>query len=472
MNRQRHKKNTQIAPGFSNFLYLHPPKPVMRKFYFIFFVVNLLLSFWFVDTWNNGNTTSRALPVVTFFEQGTLGIDKYHELTPDKAHINGKYYTDKAPLPTLVAIPFYGLIKKLGWVNEGNDHKPGPEIYILGSFLFSSLIFAFILLLTLRRIIDKNPSVSSIALVMLPFYGSMIFVYSGTFYAHLFASFLILMAYLCIGKKQFFLAGLFSGLAFLSEYTIALFFPVWAMQIWIQEKSFYKGFRFGLGTVPAIVFIGIYNFIFTGSPFEMLYKYHTFAFLHENYGFTVPSFSSLWGLTFSNYKGLFFYVPFLALSLFVIFKHASFKKISQHYLTWISMIFFLFIASYIAWWGGWCYGPRLLFPVAVLLVHEGIVQLAGRRFSKTVFLTLTFFGLAGAFLAKITIVYSIPSESQNPFIDTIFPNIIQQNFNPNNLGTMIFGIQPLVSGILWLMLFIASVAILGKMYRKNIISGR
>lgn len=440
----------------------------MKKFYILFFLINLLLSSWFLDTWNNANTTSRALPVVSWFEEGTLRIDKHHELTPDKAKINGHYYTDKAPLPTLIVIPFYGLINKLGWVEETEKNGPGMEVYILGGILCGSLIFSMILLFALQKIRKRNPSLSPVILVMMPFYGSFIFVYSGTFYAHLMSSMLILAGYLLIRKKQFVWAGVFSGLAFLSEYTLALFFPVWALQIWIQEKSFFKGFLFGLGTLPAIVFIGIYNYIFTGSPFEMLYKYHTFQFLHENYGFRFPSIESIWGLTFSNFKGLFFYTPFLIFFFVVMIRKFSWQKFSRHYLTWISLGFFLVIASYDVWWGGWCYGPRLLFPVAVLLVFEGIFRLSEIRISKALFWILTGLGLAGAFLAKITVVYSIPSEAANPFFDTIFPNIRLLNFNPNNLWTMIFGMNPLIAGILWLGTFVFSIIMLNRLHKKII----
>jgi len=438
----------------------------MKKFYAAFFFVNLLLSFYFVDTWNNANTTSRALPIIAYFEQGNFQIDKYHELTQDKAHIKEHYYTDKAPLPTLVTLPLYGLIKKLGWVNTADGKLLGPEVYILGSLICSSLIFSLILLISLKNVIKQKPSIQAVFLVMMPFYGSFIFVYSGTFYAHIMSAFFVLLGYLMIKRRKFFWAGIFTGLAFLSEYTVALFFPVWALQIWIQQKSIFKGFQFGLGTLPAIFFIGIYNYIFTGSPFEMLYKYHTYEFLHENYGFVLPSFTSIWGLTISNYKGLFFYAPILLLSLFHIFKSTSLRRLTRHYLTWISIVFFIFIASYNVWWGGWCYGPRLLFPIAVLLVFEGIVQLSKTNFSKQVFWILTSFGLLGAFLAKITVIYSIPSEATNPFFDTIFPNIKLANFNPNNLGSMILGINPLLSAFFWLILFFISGILLNKYYLK------
>lgn len=425
----------------------------MRKFYIVFFLVNLLLSFWYIDTWNNANTTSRALPVVAFFEEGHFRIDKYHEMTMDKAHIDGHYYTDKPPLPSMLVLPFYGILKELDVIKPPGDGNPGKGIYILGSFLCGSLVFSLILLMAFIRISRSKPSVSPVVLAMMPFYGSFVYVYSGTFYAHLLSGLFILLGYHFIRKKQYLISGLFSGLAFLSEYTVALFFPVWAIQIWIQERSFFKGFLFGAGTIPSIIFIAFYNYVFTGSAFEMLYKYDMYSFLHENYGFVLPSLLSFWGLTFSNFKGIFFYVPFLILALTIIFKNIPLKKFRSHYLTYISVLFFVFIASYQAWWGGWTYGPRLLFPLAVLLLYEGIYQLSKFPFSRIAFWILTVFGLAGAVLAKLTVVYSIPSESINPFLDTIFPNLVSGHFNPNNLATMIFGLNPLLAGLLWVLLF-------------------
>jgi hypothetical protein len=439
----------------------------MRKFYIVFFIVNLFLSYFYVDIWTtNSNTASRALPIISFFENGTLQIDKYQEPINDKAHINGHYYTDKAPLPTFIVLPFFGLLKAVGLVKEVDGSLFGTEVFMLGSFITGSLPFVLFMLLAFFAIAKKEPSVSQVFLVMMPFYGSFIFVFAGTYFAHIMSAFLLLVAYLFLKDKKYILAGLFSGLAFLSEYTIALVFPIWALQVWIREKSFYKGFLFGLGTMPSIIFILIYNYIFTGSPFEMLYKYHTFQDLHTNYGFNLPSLESIWGLTFSDYKGLFFYTPFLFLAFAGISKKYNFKAFAGHYLFYVSIVYFLVVAAYFGWWGGWTYGPRLLFPVAVLLVYEGIVKISDYKFSAAFFWVLTIFGLAGAFLAKITVVYSIPTDSLHPFQQTIFPAIKAGSFNPNNLATIIFGINPALAAIIWIVGLAAGIFLLNSLYQR------
>jgi hypothetical protein len=199
----------------------------------------------------------------------------------------------------------------------------------------------------------------------------------------------------------------------------------------------------------------------------MLYKYHTFADLHTNYGFTVPSPESIWGLSFSDYKGLFFYTPFLFLAFASISKNYNFRAFAGHYLFYVSVVYFLVVASYFGWWGGWTYGPRLLFPVAVLLVYEGIVKISDYKFSAAFFWILTVFGLAGAFLAKITVVYSVPTDSLHPFSQTIFPAIKAGSFNPNNLATIIFGINPALAAIIWIVGFGVSIYFLSSFFKGS-----
>ena len=129
----------------------------MRKFYIVFFIVNLFLSYFYVDIWTtNSNTASRALPIISFFENGTLQIDKYQEPINDKAHINGHYYTDKAPLPTFVVLPFFGFLKVVGLVKEVDGSLFGTEVFMLGSFICGSLPFVLFMLLALFAIRKKK----------------------------------------------------------------------------------------------------------------------------------------------------------------------------------------------------------------------------------------------------------------------------------------------------------------------------
>jgi hypothetical protein len=48
----------------------------------------------------------------------------------------------------------------------------------------------------------------------------------------------------------------------------------------------------------------------------------------------------------------------------------------------------------------------------------------------------------------------------------IFKNIQDGNYNPNNLLTLIFNAPPIVSALIWALLFVFSVVFLTKWYKK------
>ena len=56
------------------------------------------------DGWNQGARLSELHALVL---KGTLSIDAYHEMTGDKALIDGHYYSEKAPGIVLVAMPTF-----------------------------------------------------------------------------------------------------------------------------------------------------------------------------------------------------------------------------------------------------------------------------------------------------------------------------------------------------------------------------
>ena len=155
----------------------------MRSFILIFILVNLLICCFYIDVDRNDNTASRAYLVISYYETGSFAIDKYQQNIMDKSCIKNHYYSDKAPLPALIVLPFYTLLKKLN-INKV-IHSDFKLCLIIGDILCGVLPFVIIILLTFLNIYKVKSSVSAVFLRMSPFYASFLYIYSGTFFAHL-----------------------------------------------------------------------------------------------------------------------------------------------------------------------------------------------------------------------------------------------------------------------------------------------
>jgi hypothetical protein len=471
----------------------------------VFLIVNLFLSSYFIDAWLTPNAASRALPVLTLYEEKTLIIDKYHNFTGDKAFVNNHYYSDKAPFSTFLVYPFYAMYKFFSSVPDSVDNINKYPIYVwepvgiqdgrtflfpkanvpllLGSFLSGSVPFAILVTVIFFSVWKVPSAVSPVLLTMLPVYGTFLFALSGVYYGHLLSGLFLLLAYILLkSDRQYFLAGLLIGLAFITEYTTAIAGPVWLLLIFYKTRSIKKCIWFCVGALPFVVFVLYYNTITTGEPFDFLYNHAAltaFKEMHENLGFRLPKMEALWGLLFSTYRGLFFYAPILLLMIFYFAKKAfeqKLKVIINNYLFLFCIVYLLVNASYYMWWGGWSFGPRHLTPVIMILLYEGTLYLSKIKFPKFVFFILCTAGIFLAWSAKATRIYMMPDDPtrfSNPLKSLIIPDFAQGKFNANSLPTLLFDIRPQTSVYLWLILFGITACLIDQWYknllRKNII---
>lgn len=466
----------------------------------IFFLVNIILSSYFIDIWPTPNCVSRSLPVLTFSENQTLKIDKYADLTIDKSKVGERFYSDKAPLPTLCLIPLYELIKWFGLDQVSDDTGKKYPVYIgyhigiedfrdhtivqlipiliTGSLIFGSLPFALIVLMSFTALHKTKPSLSPVLLSMLAWYGSFIFVFSGTFFNHVLAGFLLLLSFIFLRDNRYLLSGIVLGLGFLSEYTVIAAAPFWFLCIWIKEKKVNKPLVFALGATPSILFIALYNWLITGSPWKMLNAYHAseaFQELHHHYGFSLPSLKAIWGLSFSGWMGLFNFVPVFyciafCIILMLITKKKIFLPLETKFLVLFGITFFLMISSFFTWWGGWSYGPRYLIVLAVLLLYEGMLVISQNRIHKLFFLVTALWGIAGAWIAKATVTYLVPFPADNsffnPFLHILLPDLFAGRLNANNALTALFDVSPQTGVYGWLILYIISLIGLNMLYKR------
>lgn len=459
-------------------------KYAKKGFYWLFGLGLLFFSLFYVDIWHTPNPISRALPVLTYYETSTLEISRYEEISLDKSKIGDRYYSDKAPLPSLLTLPIYQLSASLGqdkWDYQQKPFNGAPVWYkrlsyiiFLGSVLCSSVPFALLAFFAFqfaRQNFNWKPT-----LVILSIFGTYLFIYSGTYFNHLISGlFLALAVYFISKPKQVWLSGVLCACAFLSEYTLGLFAALLPLFLLKRQEKWKLIFFFGLGFLPALIIYAWYNYSLSGNPFTFVFyytDYETFSKgIKQNYGFGFPSLESLYGLLLSPYMGfLWFFAPF-AFFLVYWFKNGVKKHLTDPVLV-NSLALFALISAYFIWWGGYSWGPRYLIPMACILALHSAILWENKGFRKIGLLVLSISFLLH-FAAKATVLFLIPDRLSNqgeasfPFTEVVVEAIKAGNYNSNNLFSWWFDLYPKYSAICFLILFLAWLLSVEKLYRAG-----
>lgn len=419
----------------------------------VFFLVNLFLTAFYLDPWFNPNSVTRALTVQSLVNEGNFQIDAEHERTIDKSLIDGHWYSEKAPFPAMLVAPFFKTVKLFIGEPDNTDAEI-RSILILSSFLCAALPFAILVTLLFIQLKQIIPHDQAVLWSLLPFYGSFVFVFAGSFFSHVFTGSLLLFSYLLLKKEHsLFLAGTLAGGAFLSEYPTAIIVGLWGVLLLYRTRSFKNFILYSAGVLPFIVFLLIYNYRITGSPFTMLYAY--VELMPEGYGLGLPDPVVAFRLLFGQYRGLLFYMPVLALVLFYLIKNKVYQNrgFFTHYMVVPFTAYFLVFSSYQDWWGGWSYGPRQLIPIAIPIAFEGMRYLSKQIINRKLFWGVTGFGLLCAFLAKTTILYNLPTDYQYPMIEVVWSKLMNGTFNDGNLLSILFGAKAYWANSFWIVLF-------------------
>lgn len=439
----------------------------------LFFLCTLLLCSWHLDRGLNANTVSRAAMVAAVVEHGTLRIDAYHELTGDKALIDGHYYSDKAPLPALLMIPVYAPLVALGVLGPGEHGLMTDKLLMLGGFLCGSVPLALIITLCWLRIRSNATAFSPALLAALPFLGSFLFVYSGSFNAHLLGALFLLLAFIALERERHFVAGALCGCAVLCEYPLVLFPLAWVVWIFFtaadRRAAFQRVLRFALGGLPLLVLMLAYNVLLTGDPLSVGYQHEAnYTFMHDSFGMAHPTLASMWGLTFSPYRGLFVYMPVMllvVLALVLALRTRGFRTNAE--ILTPCLLSFLLIASYGMWWGGWAIGPRHLSAAAVLLAYRGLSLVAEHRWMRWPFAALNVVGVGIAFIAKNTVWYSFPTEVKRPIEGILIPKLRDGAWTDMQMPVS-FGMSPQSSTLAFVFVTLLVLVVMHRLDRSPI----
>ena len=435
------------------------------RHHILFFGIVLFLSSWHLFDGGNDNVTSRAAMVASIVEHGTLNIDAYAEQAGDKAFINGHFYSEKAPLPALIVVPFWWVMHHFS--TSTTDGTLDPALVRLGGFLIGSVPFALIVTLVWLSLQGKtrNARLPIALAAVLPFFGSFLFIQSGAFFGHLMGAAFLLLAYRALERGNALACGLFSGAAVLCEFTVALFPLCWALLVLVRRD--YRAFgRLALGGLPAGVLLATYNTAVSGTPFTIGYTNQVgYDFMHEAAGFGLPDMEHLWYITLSDYRGLFLYSPVLIAAVIALFAQREAPRWWSDPVILPAILSILAISGFGGWWGGWTYGPRYLTAVAVLLFYRSMPSLLRWTWSRWTFIPLAIFGLFCAFAAKDTVGFSLPTEFMHPLVEVILPAIGASHSDIQ--WPILFGIPAQWCSLLFLLFFVTGMWALWHLERRG-----
>lgn len=434
--------------------------PPPTKHILLFFGVVLFLSAWHLFGGTNDNATSRAAMVASIVEHGTFNIDAYADHAGDVASIDGHTYSVKAPLPALLVVPFWWALRPLLHCEAVKAGELDPNLIRLGGLLMGSIPFALITTLIWASMYRMNSKgdLSIAWAAVLPLFGSFLFVQSGAFFGHLISALFLLLAFRAWDRDRHLTCGALSGCAVLCEYTAAIFPLCWGITALLgRDWSSLRGLLIGI--FPVCGLLAAYNASISGSPFDLGYSNQVgYDYMHNAAGFGMPRLVPLWHITFSDYRGLFFYAPALMAALVALFAQGQAHRWWTDPIVLPSIITIVLMSGFGGWWGGWSYGPRYLTAPAVLLFYRSLPSVVSWKWTRWVFAPICLFGLLCVFAAKDTVGFSVPTEAMHPLVQVILPAL--NGSGSDSQWPVLLGVPATLASVLFLGSFIAALFVL------------
>lgn len=322
------------------------------------------------DGWNQG---ARLAELHAIAVQGTLKIDKYHEVTGDKAVIGGHYYSEKAPAVVVLALPAFAVtVWVQRWMGVDPDSPAGWRasqwIATAASVgVLAALGGACFFLLLLDRLGASLALLSTYAV----FLGTITLPYATAMFAHAGTVGLLSIALWAAidphSSRRDYIAGLCAGLAVASEYPAVI--PAAALGLYMARQPS-RAFRYGVALVPAAVLILGNNYLISGSPLRVGYGANP-AFPEiaagNSFGFSRPDPKAIRDLVWGEYRGLLFWSPVLLMAVPGLIQW--YRRDRSVAVMIVSVFGFMLLqaASFYGWFGGNAVGARYLSPAIPFL---------------------------------------------------------------------------------------------------------
>jgi hypothetical protein len=310
---------------------------------------------WFYQAggWNQNSRFDLTRAIV---ERGTIRIDAYEGNTGDKSLRAGHFYCDKAPgLSWLCVLP--------AALTPGS-----PDVRAYVATLFGVALPSAIAVVLLFWILGRLglPPAAAIAWGL----ASLALPYSTLLYAHQLVAALFVAAFAILLRAPsrpplLFLCGFLLGFAVVCDYTAIL--GCIALGLYARRRL---GWILAGAVIPAIA-LAVYHTVAFGGPLTTAYAFSTQPWRHTGVfmGIGLPRPRAVMHLLFTQYRGIFFSMPWLLLAIpgAVMLIRRGERRAEGIVCTAMFLLFFWLNISIPDWQGGWALGARYLIPTLPFL---------------------------------------------------------------------------------------------------------
>jgi len=366
------------------------------KIFLTFFLISSIFIHW--GGWYENSVLFLTKSIV---DEQRFEIDSFANLTSDRSYFNGKYYSDKAPLTSVIGIPSYIFAKtfftdKINtttykffdnnrtaiyvYKNPGFSYFTTMIIYTIGT----SVIFSSLSLIIFYRILRHffNNEIHTLLLTFILGFATLLFPYALNVNVQPIAVFFLLLSFYFILRQEknkrsieLVFAGISLGMSFTADYSIAVAALLLIAYVFFARKNLVKTSIFLFSSILILIPLLSYNYLLLGNPFTFMQKYedpNVFSMVpkevFDSYGFLVPNIGAMYQVIFGFYRGLFFYYPILILSIVGLFyMRKPFKKEAILF-SLILIAYIIFNSARTTWHGGYTFGPRYLYYTVPFLV--------------------------------------------------------------------------------------------------------
>ncbi|MGQ0720566.1 MAG: hypothetical protein ACT4PE_03205 [Candidatus Eiseniibacteriota bacterium] len=402
-------------------------------------------NFFQAATWGSATRFDLARSLV---ERGSVRIDEYHGNTGDKAMVDGGYYSDKAPLPSLLGAAGVAGAHALRSVT-GRPVSDAVWLTLAGglaALAASGLVTALGGVAFHLALRDRGLSFRRAwSATFLVFLGTTLLPYATLLQGHApAAAWLFLFFHVAFparatpGPGRCAVAGAIASAAFATEYLTP---PPLAVLAGISLLSrpggrLARAAAFALGALPGLLLLGTYHQAAFGSPLDVGYRHEVLPVFQESMGtgllgVRAPAPRVAAELLFGPYRGLFFASPVLLLAVSGLARLLRDReRRAEAAAAVLIFVYYLVVnAGYSTWHGGWAVGPRHLVP-AIPFLGLGVAAELGRRRGAFVLGAVS----VVLMLAATSVQPEVPEDIRNPWSEHILPRFARGELSVGEQG--------------------------------------